>query len=581
MYYVADFETNTLTKEQEDLYKQGKISLKELKTHVWGWGLVKRGKHEDKDIIIGNTIDGFMNRIMKLRNPKILFHNLKFDGNFILSWLLKNGYTYTDKEKNIPNNSFKTLINDMGVFYSIEVYLYKKNKAYRKLTFHDSYKKLPFTVDRIGKAFDLQYNKIEMPEGFYQLQRDLVHELSENEIEYIKNDIRVMSLALEILAEQDMLKMTVGSDALNDYKKRIGEKAFEKYYPILENDVDSDIKQAYRGGVTMVKESVRNKEIGIGKTYDVNSMYPFAMRFKKMPYGYPLFFKGKYKQYQNYDLYIQEIECEFKIKKDHLPTIQIKGQPGRYSPREYLNESKGVTTLHLSNVDLDLFFEHYDVTNITYTKGYMFRSSTTLFNEYIDHWVHIKETSIGAMRELAKLMLNSLYGKFGTKTIITNKYPILDENNLVKLKIGKTSEIKPVYSATAVFTTAYGRDMLIRTAQANYDRFCYCDTDSIHVTGIEPLNNMKMDPNILGYWDDEGTFSRARFIGAKCYIEDFIETGLKVTCAGMSKAQHNQVTYENFKEGLVVTGKLQPKVVNGGVVLLPVDYAVKVRGFRF
>ena len=580
MYYVADFETNTLTDEQEYLYKQGRLNLKDFKTHVWGWGLVKRGNHEDKDITVGGSIDEFMKEAMRIRNPKIYFHNLKFDGHFILSWLLKNGYTHTTKRKHLPDHSFRTLINDMGVFYSIEVIMFKKNGAYRKITFLDSMKKLPFSVDRIGKAFDIEYNKIEVEQSFYKIQRPEGHVLTKKEIEYIKNDIRVVSLALQILAEQNMTKMTIGSDALNTYKLMLGEQAFKKYFPVLEKQVDDDIKLAYRGGVSMVKESIRGKDIGVGKTFDVNSMYPYVMRYKPMPHSMPLFYKGKYKPYQNYDLYIQEIVCEFKIKEGYLPTIQIKGQPAKYSPREYLTESKGRTTLHLTNIDLKMFLEHYDVKDIEYTKGYMFRSSTDLFSEYIDYWVEVKETSTGAMRELAKLMLNSLYGKFGTKTTVSNKHPELDENGIVKLPVGSTEEIDSVYSAVATFTTSYGRELLLRTAQANYDRFCYCDTDSIHVTGTELPELIEIHKTKLGKWDDEGTFKRARFLGAKCYVEDF-DFGLKVTCAGMTKAQHSQVTYDNFKEGLVVSGKLQPKVVNGGVVLVETDYAVKVRGFRF
>lgn len=574
MNYVADFETNTLTSDEELAYFNNQIKLHDLNTFVWGYGLVEVG--DTKNITIGNSIEHFFKTIKNLNNPTIYFHNLKFDGHFILSYLLHNNYKYDPDLKR--NKTFKVLISDMNLFYSIEVCVNKNKKHVIK--FLDSFKKLPYSADHIAKAFNLEYNKLEVSKNFYSKQRKPNSMLSNLEVEYIKNDVRIISQALQILFNEDMKRMTAGSDALYNYRKTIGDKKWDIYFPRLEKDVDDDIKLSYKGGVAMVKETIRNKDIGYGKSYDINSMYPSIMYHEKLPYGHPIYYFGKYEKFKDYDLFIQELECEFKVKDNHLPTMQIKGQTGKYSPTEYISESKGLTTLHLTSVDLELFLEHYDVYNVNYIGGYMFKSQKGMFKDYIDYWTHIKETSTGAMRELSKLMLNSLYGKFGTKTDIRGKIPVLNEYGIVKMELDKPEIIKPVYTAVASFITSYGRSNLLRTAQLNYDNFCYCDTDSIHLKGLDKPKGIKLHPTKLGYWDDEGTFKRARFIGAKCYIEDFIESGLKVVCAGMTKEQHKQVTFENFKEGLIVTGKLAPRVVKGGVVLVETNYQVKVRGWR-
>ena len=86
---------------------------------------------------------------------------------------------------------------------------------------------------------------------------------------------------------------------------------------------------------------------------------------------------------------------------------------------------------------------------------------------------------------------------------------------------------------------------------------------------------MEIDDVKLGAWKHESTFVKAKFLRAKTYIEygcdgteikeDELE--LKVTCAGMPKACHSQVTFENFNVGAVYTGKLIPKHVDGGIVL--------------
>lgn len=589
MICVADFETTTLTEKEESDLRNKKVTVENLKTRVWAWGITEIGRTKDEQIIVGTKIEDFMSFVSKLENnSKIYFHNLKFDGHFILSYLLKNNFTMVEKREHAIENSFYTMISDTGLFYSITVVYkrYQRNNRMQKITFYDSLKKLPYTIERIGKAFNLDYQKVDVDENFYRKQRDEDYQLTDFDIKYLKADIKVLSQAMKILEDQDMKKMTTASNALEFFKNSIGgEKQFRNYFPKLENDIDNDIKLAYKGGVTMVKEELRSKTIKDGMVFDVNSMYPYIMKTQLMPYDTPLFYHGQYKENKEYPLYIQEMKCEFKLKENHLPTLQIKRQILLYKPSEYLTESNGLTTLQLTNVDLDLFFKHYHVTNIEYVCGYMFKGIHGIFDNYIDYWGSVKESSTGAMRELAKLMLNSLYGKFGTKTNIQSKNAFL-ENNIVKLKPSEIEIIDPIYSAIAVYTTAYGRSLLLTTAQDNYERFIYCDTDSIHVQGLEPLK-IDIDPNRLGAWDHEGTFYRAKFLGAKCYIEDFKEIKeinqkeqLKIVCAGMSKNQHDQVTFENFEIGLITHGKLQPKIIDGGVVLVNVDYEVKIRGFQ-
>lgn len=70
----------------------------------------------------------------------------------------------------------------------------------------------------------------------------------------------------------------------------------------------------------------------------------------------------------------------------------------------------------MTNVDLALFLEHYNVYNIEYHSGWKFRQKTGMFDEYIDYWANVKidaeKQGNSALREIAKLYLNNLYGKF-------------------------------------------------------------------------------------------------------------------------------------------------------------------------
>lgn len=137
---------------------------------------------------------------------------------------------------------------------------------------------------------------------------------------------------------------------------------------------------------------------------------------QKLPYDLPLFYEGKYKEDKVYDLYIQMISCKFNIKKNKIPTIQIKNDRFHFKENEYLESSNGEeVTLYLTNVDLKLFFEQYDVYELTYICGWKFKSINGIFKDYIDKWIGRKieasKTKNKGQRTLAKLMLNSLYRK--------------------------------------------------------------------------------------------------------------------------------------------------------------------------
>ena len=147
-------------------------------------------------------------------------------------------------------------------------------------------------------------------------------------------------------------------------------------------------------------------------------------------FGEPVFYEGKYKEDKIYPLYIQMITCSFELKKNKIPTIQIKNNRSFFRQNEYLESSKNeIVCLVLTNVDLKLFFEHYNVYDLNYVNGWKFKGINGLFKDYIDKWIKIKnEATISGnkgQRTLAKLMLNSLYGKFATSLDVQSKIPYL------------------------------------------------------------------------------------------------------------------------------------------------------------
>ena len=409
--------------------------------------------------------------------------------------------------------------------------------------------------------------------------------------------------------------MTNASDAMSGYKTIIKKQNFEKWFPVLPVELDADLRQAYKGGYVYLNPKYKNKRVKSGKTFDVNSLYPSRMYYCMLPYGYPVYFEGEYQEDKNYPLYIARVRCDFKLKEGHLPTIQLKNNRA-FVETEYLSDSRGeIVELTLTNVDLKLMLEHYDCRYFEYVCGWKFKGAVGMFKEYIDYWMHIKETSTGALRQLAKLMLNSLYGKFATNPKALKKVPYLDENRVVRYEVVKDADVAdkygikppelrdPVYTAMGAFITAYARDLTIRSAQKVYDRFIYGDTDSLHIEGTDVPEGLEVHPTKLGAWKDEGTFVDSKYIRAKTYMETMIETDkdtlsnyckrlnkgpdvwrepdgiryydTKVTCAGMPENVKEQVTYDNFKSGSTFDGKLMPRRYKGGIVLQETTFTIK------
>jgi hypothetical protein len=540
---------------------------------VWAYGWMEIGNK--KNYRIGNSIDEFM-EFVEMCQANLYFHNLRFDGEFIVNWLLKNGYTW---DKSGRARTFHTVISSMGQWYMIDICYGWKGKNKLHTIIYDSLKKLPFPVKKIAKDFGLEIAKGEID---YHKPRPIGYEIDADEYTYIKIDIEIIADALNIQFGQGLDRMTNGSDSLKGFKSILSTKLFEKYFPVLSLDMDSEIRHAYRGGFTWLNDRFYNQEIGEGIVFDVNSLYPSQMYERDLPYGLPVLFEGEYEADEDYPLYIQVIRCEFELKKSRIPTIQIKNNV-MFKENQYLKTSGGeVVELYVTNVDLELMREHYHLYDVEYCGGWKFKKVNGLFKQFIDKWMYIKNTSDGAIKLLAKLMLNSLYGKFATNPDVTGKIPYLKDDGSCGFKTGEQEFRDPVYTPVGVFITSWARYFTITTAQKCYDRIIYCDTDSIHLTGTEIPEAIIdiVDDKRQGYWKFEGGFKRAKYIRQKTYVQelwnqDKTDVKLSVKCAGMPDRVKEFVTFDNFNVGFTSWGKLLPKHVNGGVVLVDTEFTIK------
>lgn len=563
--YVADFETTT---DPEDC-------------RVWLWAYCP--VTAPSETRYGTTIRSFLVDCSD-RLGTVFFHNLAFDGKFILDALFRGGYDHKFSKYGYNNvrmmkrGTFFTVISDLGQFYTITVRWKNGNTT----VFYDSLKKIPISVRAIATTYHLDESKGDID---YRAPRGPGYVPSEQELDYIRRDVGIVAQALEQNILAGMSHMTVASDSMAQYKETVG-KDFEENFPNLGDDVDSIVREAYRGGFTYSAPQFRDRHIGEGIVFDVNSLYPSVMRTATLPYGMPEVHIYSADSDENWNaiqrpwftgeglydrLWIASIEFTARLKKNHIPCIQLHNIPG-YKPQEYQENIREPISLTVSSVDWKLICDQYNVELMGVGGILYFDGKTGMFDDYIDYWGSVKEHATGGERYIAKLHLNSLYGKFGTNPHTRSKYPVF-EDNMVKYRLGEEEDRPQVYTPMAVFVTAYARNKTIRTAQSVYNRFCYADTDSIHLTGTD-IPNIDVHPTRLGAWKHESTFSDAIFKRAKQYLE--VIDGKRVAhIAGMPLPMREGLTLDDMVTGGEFWGKLVPRTVPGGVILRETSFTLE------
>ena len=640
--FVGDFET-TVYDGQTD-------------TEVWASALVEM---DTEDVMVFGSIDSTFSFLQAQKeNIIVYYHNLKFDGSFILSYLLtelnyEQAYDIIDEEKFIvqwrddkymKNKQVKYQISAMGQWYKIVVKTHNKF-----IEFRDSVKLLPFKVEEIGKSFKTKHQKLSME---YKGKRYANCYISPEELEYIKNDVLVVKEALEIMFEEGHKKLTIGSCCLAEFKKTIMRVDYENWFPNLyQIELDENlygsptigdyIHHSYHGGwcyVVLGKECTRKHN---GITLDVNSLYPSVMSGQsgnRYPIGKPKFWKGNYippEAEGDNKFYFVRIKTRFQIKENMLPFIQLK-RDARYDSTEMLTTSdvywngqyyrytkRPDGTLHdttqiltLTMMDYELLKKHYELFDFEILDGCYFYAMVGLFDEYIEKYKKQKMTSKGAKRQLAKLFLNNLCGKMASNTNSSFKVAFVKEDMSLGFKIVSAHDKKPGYIPIGSAITSYARCFTITAAQLNYhgvDKpgFIYADTDSIHCDlPVEEIVGVTLHDTEFCCWKPEASWDEAIFTRQKTYIEHVVAENLEpieqpyynIKCAGMPEkckqlfnvsldgfveGMENEYTeeelefvkekreLEDFDIGLKVPGKLLPKRIKGGIILVESPYELR------
>lgn len=540
-WYVADFETTS-----EHYYNENGF------TKVWLFSIC------DSNAIIyadGTTIDDFIKVIKKLCGKVIYFHNLKFDGSFIIDYLLKNDYEYVEDLGKV-DKGISAVIDDMGSWYTIDI---KFSKG-RVVHIHDSLKLLPFKVAKIAKDFGLPILKEHIDYDNY--------EVTPEKWEYIHHDVQIVAMALAQIKAEGMTRLTTASCAYNMYTDNCNPNFIDDSFPELPTDFLVEWRKAYRGGRSQVNPLHRNEVLTNVRRYDINSMYPYVMYSQPLPYGMPIPITEHEMNTYRFELY--QIEVEFVLKDNHLPSLLKKGSVMNLVDSYYI-QTEGTEALWISSVDYELLKRNYNIISFKFIKGFGFHTSTLMFRKYIDYWYAKKQVDKGAKRIVDKLMLNSFYGKFGSNVMRAHKIPKID-SEIVSFENSKDEESKHYYLPIAIGVVSWAHKLIDDAIHyTGIQNFVYCDTDSVHTLGTLP--NDIVDSKKLGKFKLEAVEEKCKYVRQKCYVTKEADVN-HITCAGMPEEVKARVIEESgediwkiFGVGLKVNGKLVPRRVKGGVIL--------------
>jgi len=560
--------------------------------------------------------------IRKYNNYRVYFHNMaKFDIIFLLKYLVKlvevnpiihNGKIIQIDIKYGPDNQYKITIRDSYLILLNS--LDRLSKAFNvdnpkgifpflfvnkdNLNYIGVVPRFEYFGDKISKDQYLEYSK--------QFTNDWI--LKVEAIDYCILDCislyQILNKFSEMIFNLFQVNIqkypTLSSLAFAIYRTKFMK---EENIPKLSGKIAENIRLSYTGGAVDMYIPPPAKGSTI-YCYDVNSLYPSQMVGNHMPVGVPTYFEGDITKIDPnaFGFLYCNIKAPDNIKHPIIQT-RIKTEAGIRTIAPLGAWSDWMFSKEIENAKL--FGYTFEIIS-----GYIFNKEN-IFEEYVKilHNLRIEYPSGTPINLIAKLFLNSLYGRFGMmvdfekikiihKNLIgtTSKFEInLDsivdeieledyviifyrdkdkENNLIEEGLGHNVSV-----GIASAITAYARIHMSMFKNRPDINLYYTDTDSVYVDS--PLSNALIDSKILGKLKLENTCDNAIFLSPKLYCLRTVEGKFIYKSKGLS---HDvELTLKDFEQLLykdVFIEKTQSKWFRslelGKIEILKEVYTLKV-----
>lgn len=592
-----------------------------------------------------STALDFFNYLANINHEKgsnnpflIYFHNLSFDGSFIISELWDHVLkTDGQKFKIIRPSNSGTLYEVKFVYKGVPFILRDSLALYNQKLEIIGENLSDSVVDQKGLKHD--YHKL-TGQLDYNLIKTGVDDYTAAEKHYFWRDVEILRVLIWRHLKENVgrkktlrtIKLSASSLAEAYLKQTMNDRTRQLIFGkkdrgLFEKMEDYKyIRDSYLGGFSHVEKREKDRLIGQGFVIDKNSMYPSQMLARKWPdvtsfryidnneFWVKMF--GNDKGAEN--LLIAEITWDnFHLKDGQFPTL-----PRNLSTHgQDIESNKDLESdsLTLTNYDLYWFFRNYSITGFKVIRCMAFdRYVYDPFKLYIDYWGRKKEHARDDFERMnAKNYLNRVYGKFGqtpfirTTDVLKNSFGYLEyykdpesaKKSEEELFFDKNGQSRAKNIAIATFVTARARDDLFKTIlkvkKSKKMRYLYSDTDSLHVQIIDDVLldsligldfdgrkklyvklldecEIPFDDTKIGKWKIESDFKHAKFLRSKVYTEQNYDNSFSIKIAGITT-----VGRDRLKMILTAYGWDRFDFKNGGLILpskqqLPVKGGVKI-----
>jgi hypothetical protein len=472
----------------------------------------------------------------------VFWYNARFDFAIFDYYFLTNGWEDVTERLagqsrygKLPHGTFQSLNGEFGQRYQLRIWQeYINNRSQRKV--HNFKMVDVCNIFGGGLAKNLKDWDIRDKTGaeVRKLEMDYVNGTIEDDIDYMINDTKGLCLLAQKIDEtiKDITGysliggdyMTAGGLAKKSLLKFMyrhsdteNKMLFKMCFPLtLDEDTDYRRHNLYLGGKCLVNPSmvgVVQKQI---YKYDVNSMYPNQMRNMSYPYGKPKVLKSLPKCREG-RCFIMCITHLFGIIRPHMTPVWQDAETGDYIEVIREEEKRYIWLEELEEISKWYSIEY----DLEYVLAFDTKTPTGV-KKYIDTFYDIKCNRKGAVKNGAKLLLNSAYGKISqrverelcvyeldnfTGTVKLVKKGIeADEKSMLSVVVGSR-----ITALARVHLMTYIRDICKGDVEHN---FIYCDTDSVHA--LTPYDDC--DDKELGKMKCEGVYKYGLYLAPKTYL---------------------------------------------------------------
>lgn len=476
-----------------------------------------------------DMLETMFETVMQLAKPAVWYsHFAQYDWRYFLDFFEEKGYDI-----------------EIGMRTDTDIYEIRLgNDDGERVVLRDSYALWNSPLEKLASTFCPEIPKLEIDVANFDPQ-------NKDHIAYAKRDVQILLVGLprlfDLIYENFGVNAgaTTAGTALKAWQHTLGK---EEIYNASEYGPQEEfIRQAYYGGLVFLTNNVTQKDC---ETYDINSSYPSVMDQYGVPYG-------RIAYSDEYTAGIPGIyRCRVRAP-DNLIVPILPARNANGGMRWYRGEFDTCVT----NQELIFACKHgYEVLEIY--EGICFEKMVFPFSELISECKMLRKVFKGqATEQVAKLMQNSLYGKFGTRRErlrMMNAASMeeddflgakpYDKEGMWYTKKEHDDEMRCL-PQWAVFITAHARLKLLSTVYAiGPENVIYGDTDSITVKkGYSHLIDHGDD---YGQWKLEKEWQHFRAIAPKVYVGVLADGTFKGAAKGLPR---KGITDKNWKE-LLETG---------------------------